>query len=395
MQHLVLNVIHIVQLTALLLQAKPCSAASGGSCSLRVSQRHCCAKLGPNQVEWPTVRAWGRLGAVLLLLSRRGAEKKLAVRESEMEAKRAERKASQTVRTAQNVLGQSRRAAESASKRIKAVALARRAAGLGSAMQDRFIAQLLDLTREAADIGRELAACSSDFSQAIGDGRKERRAARLTAATACAATRCEIRRRSRGSATSTRADDLRTRLCALLANKRSTRARVGRWPAVFRRPAFFSRHTALAREFFKPTAAPSSETTDRAAEAERMEEAEGAAAAAKGAGLEHAKCVLEAGRPLVVLERATGALLLIEGWGTMGGKEMVSLLAASVCQPTAQAKAREALKEVAGLVVEQLLAAAEAASAECEVAGSKDAVEAANLEGGALPQVSPLSSFTR
>jgi hypothetical protein len=126
-----------------------------------------------------------------------------------------------------------------------------------------------------------------------------------------------------------------------------------------------------------------------------MEEAEGAAAAAKGAGLEHAKCVLEAGRPLVVLERATGALLLIEGWGTMGGKEMVSLLAASVCQPTAQAKAREALKEVAGLVVEQLLAAAEAASAECEVAGSKDAVEAANLEGGALPQVSPLSSFTR
>lgn len=176
----------------------------------------------------------------------------------EVEAKRAEWKAGQTARTARNVLGQARRAAESASKRVKADMSARRAAGLGTAMQDIFIAQMLDLAQEAADIGRELAACSSDIPRAVGAGwkarRKARRAARRTTATGLASC-C----RSKGSATSTRADDLRTRLRALLSYKRSKRARVGRRPAVLRRPTFSWRQTALAREFFKPTAAPCSE----------------------------------------------------------------------------------------------------------------------------------------
>ena len=51
-------------------------------------------------------------------------------------------------------------------------------------------------------------------------------------------------------------DELRARLRALLAHNNSMRARVGRRPAVFRRLALRSRHMALAREFFRPAAAP-------------------------------------------------------------------------------------------------------------------------------------------
>ena len=52
-------------------------------------------------------------------------------------------------------------------------------------------------------------------------------------------------------------DVLRARLRELLACKRSLRERVGRRPAVFRRPAFRTRHrdTGLARELFKPAPA--------------------------------------------------------------------------------------------------------------------------------------------
>ena len=63
-----------------------------------------------------------------------------------------------------------------------------------------------------------------------------------------AATGCG---RSKGSASSTREDELRALLRALLADKRSMRAPVGRRPAVFRRPAFRSKHVALASELFR------------------------------------------------------------------------------------------------------------------------------------------------
>jgi hypothetical protein len=68
------------------------------------------------------------------------------------------------------------------------------------------------------------------------------------------------RRRSTESATSATEDDLRTRLRTLLVHSRSMRARVGRRPAVFRRMTFRSRHAALAREFYKPTSAPISDS---------------------------------------------------------------------------------------------------------------------------------------
>jgi hypothetical protein len=48
-------------------------------------------------------------------------------------------------------------------------------------------------------------------------------------------------------------DELRARLCALLAHERVARTRAGRQPPVFRWPALRKRHTALVREFFKPT----------------------------------------------------------------------------------------------------------------------------------------------
>ena len=194
-----------------------------------------------------------------MLLARRGAERARA-----LELERPEWKAGRTVRIARNVLGKVRRAAKSVSKRIKADVSARREAGLAPVKRDQVAAQLrdalLDLAREAADIGRELATCSSDIPRAVGAGRKARRKARRAAATGRMATSCASCRRTKGSASSTREDDLRALLRALLADKRSMRARVGRCPAVFRRPAFRSRHTALAREFFKPTAASSSET---------------------------------------------------------------------------------------------------------------------------------------
>ena len=65
------------------------------------------------------------------------------------------------------------------------------------------------------------------------------------------------RQRTKRGATSTRGDELRVRLRAELARKRSMRTRYGRRPAVFRQ----MRHpdTALARELFKPASAPRSE----------------------------------------------------------------------------------------------------------------------------------------
>ena len=71
-----------------------------------------------------------------------------------------------------------------------------------------------------------------------------------TAAMGRAATGCG---RSKGSASSTRDDELRALLRALLADKRSMRAHVGRRPAVFRRPALRSKHAALASELFRPS----------------------------------------------------------------------------------------------------------------------------------------------
>jgi hypothetical protein len=185
-----------------------------------------------------------------LLLARRGAEKARARREEEREQSRAERKAGRTARAAGHLLGQARRAAKGASKRVRAEAAARLVAGLAPFEHDQAATQLLDLAREIADLARELAACAVELPRAGGAGRK-----RTPATPACGvATGGQQTKRS---AASTRGDELRARLRAQLARKRSMRTRYGRRPAVFRR----MRHpdTALAREWFKPASAPRSE----------------------------------------------------------------------------------------------------------------------------------------
>ena len=102
-----------------------------------------------------------------MLQARRAAEKARALHEIEMQQKRAERKANRTARTARNVLGQARRAAKCASKRIMADVLARQTAGLVTVGRDQIAAELLDLAREIANLGRELSACSSDLLSAV------------------------------------------------------------------------------------------------------------------------------------------------------------------------------------------------------------------------------------
>ena len=214
------------------------SAAAGDLC--RVQSGPSGAKLG--QVQWLAQRVTR------------------ALLELEEVQEQAARNAGLTARSARNKLGQVWHAAKSASTRMKA---ARRAAGL-SAELDGADAQIVDLAREVAALGVELAACSSDLPR-VGASRKH------VALTGCAATGCAAtasrgwkagRRRTTGSATSATEDNLRARLRALLAQKRSMRAmraRVGPRPAVVRRPAFRSRHTAMAREFYQPAAPPCSE----------------------------------------------------------------------------------------------------------------------------------------
>ena len=190
------------------------------------------------------------------MLSRRAANETRALLELVELQEHAARKAGRTARSARNALGKVRHAAKRASQRMQAEVAVGRAAGLKTAERDGAAAQLLDLAREVAALGRELAVCSSDLPWS-GAGRG------YVAATGCAATTSRGwkagRRRTTGSATSAREDDLRARLRALLAHARSMRARIGRRPAVFRRLTFRSRHTALAREFYKPTAVPCSE----------------------------------------------------------------------------------------------------------------------------------------
>ena len=194
-------------------QAGVGSAAAGGCCL--APSRSAGAKLGRSGVNWSAVRAWGRQNAALLVL---WAKKARALREFVMEQ---EEKDGRTARTARN----------------------------------KIAAQLLDLERNVADIERELATCSSDIHGTVGAGWASLR----SAAKSFVATGCTSRLRTKGSATSTREDDLRALLRTLLVDKRSMRARVGRRPAGFRRPVFRTRHMALAREFFKPIATLSSE----------------------------------------------------------------------------------------------------------------------------------------
>jgi len=209
------------------------------------------------------VRAWEQQGATLLLQARRAAEKARALHEIEMQQKRAERKANRTARTARNVLGQARRAAKCASKRIMADVLARQTAGLVTVGRDQIAAELLDLAREIANLGRELSACSSDLLSAVDVLPASSRPRRGGAATSCATTGCASRKRTKWGASSSKEDDLRARLRMLLAHKRSMRTSVGRRPAVFRRTTLRGRHMALARELFKPTAAPLPEAGTR------------------------------------------------------------------------------------------------------------------------------------
>jgi hypothetical protein len=194
--------------------------------------------------------AWGRHGSALLLLAGRGAEKARVLHEAKMEQSRAERKAGRTARAAGHVLGQARRAAKGASKRVRAEAAARLVAGLAPLERNQAAAQLLDLAREIAVLARELAACAVEPPRAGGAGRKR------TPATPAGGVATGGQRTKRSTA-STRGDELRARLRAHLARKRSMRTRYGRRPAVFRR----MRHpdTALAREWFKPASPPRSE----------------------------------------------------------------------------------------------------------------------------------------
>jgi hypothetical protein len=86
----------------------------------------------------------------------------------------------------------------------------------------------------------ERVACSSDIPSAVRTGGKPQQ--------------------NKRSATLTTADNLLPRLRAVLSDKRAKRARIGRAPADYRRPAFRPRHAALDHEIFKPTVAPNSET---------------------------------------------------------------------------------------------------------------------------------------
>ncbi len=192
------------------------------------------------------------------MLARRKAEKEHALRALLAEEERAMRRAERTARTAHNALGQAARAAMCTSKRLKAHMTAGHVVGLGSVALQGAALQLCDLSREAKTISLELAACTRELSLAFSAGRKHSAATDCTAipsrsipSSSYGSRRNVSRRRATGGTTSLREDVLRGRLRALLACKRSMRARVGRRPAVFRRPSFRTRHTPLARELFK------------------------------------------------------------------------------------------------------------------------------------------------
>jgi hypothetical protein len=218
------------------------------------------------------VRVWARLCGALLVRVRRAATKARSLREVEHEVEGAARKASRAARAAWDALRRAWCKAEEA-----ATAVGIRVSG-DSLVRGECAARLKDVSQELAAIKLELAACTSDPSRAV---RRRTAAERFkpTSAHGGAAGRRRTVGRSAAGATSATRDVLRARLRELLSHERASRARAGRRPGVFRRPAVRGRHTALFRELFRPAGRgdPSLDLSDAARRRARRAEREGGA----------------------------------------------------------------------------------------------------------------------